>query len=110
MISILVRYFIYEKCIDLIYDRMKANFTQLDPTLLKHFISKHIKVHGRKLSAKFTLELQQDLVAFHGLDIQEEMLTQLQAEIQNEIDNEILTNMSEFAARESSIIYAPYPC
>ena len=50
-------------------------------------------VGTRAIKSHYTLELQQDLAAVHGQDIESLMLEALQFEIQQEIDREILAAM-----------------
>ena len=54
-------------------------------------------VGTRAIKSHYTLELQQDLAAVHGQDIEALLLEALQFEIQQEIDREILAAM-KFAA------------
>jgi hypothetical protein len=54
-------------------------------------------VGTRAIKSHYTLELQQDLAAVHGQDIEALLLEALQFEIQQEIDREILSAM-KFAA------------
>lgn len=52
-----------------------------------------VLVGTRAIKSHYTLELQQDLAAVHGQDIEALMLEALQFEIQQEIDREILAAM-----------------
>ena len=54
-------------------------------------------VGTRAIKSHYTLELQQDLAAVHGQDIEALLLEALQFEIQQEIDREILASL-KFAA------------
>lgn len=49
--------------------------------------------HTRAIKTHYTLELQQDLAAVHGQDIEALMLEALQFEVQQEIDREMLEAM-----------------
>lgn len=53
-----------------------------------------VLVGTRAIKSHYTLELQQDLAAVHGQDIEALMLEALQFEIQQEIDREILAAMT----------------
>ena len=49
-----------------------------------------VTAKGRALKAEFTIELQQDLKAIHGLDAESELANILQAEILAEINREVV--------------------
>lgn len=58
-------------------------------------------VGTRAIKTHYTLELQQDLAAVHGQDIEALMLEALQYEIQQEIDREILAAMKYVAVTQN---------
>lgn len=60
-------------------------------TLSIPFISDRSK---RKLKAKWTPELAQDLKSFHGMEAEEELMKTLSEQIRHEIDNEILKSIT----------------
>lgn len=57
-------------------------------------------VGTRAIKSHYTLELQQDLAAVHGQDIEALLLEALQFEIQQEIDREILAALKYAATKE----------
>ena len=59
-------------------------------------------VGTRAIKSHYTLELQQDLAAVHGQDIEALLLEALQFEIQQEIDREILAALI-YAAQEAGL-------
>jgi len=59
-------------------------------------------VGTRAIKSHYTLELQQDLAAVHGQDIEALLLEALQFEIQQEIDREILAAM-KYAAEATAL-------
>ena len=60
-------------------------------------ISQAVEAGSRKLQAGWTIEAMQDLQAQHGLDLENEMTKALSAEIVQEIDNEIITDLQALA-------------
>ena len=50
--------------------------------------------HTTTLSARWSRELEQDLVAFHNIDIEEELSAILSQEISNEIDRNIINSIA----------------
>ncbi len=63
-------------------------------------ISGAIRVGTRAIKSHYTLELQQDMAAAHGQDVEALLLEGLQFEIQQEIDREILIAMVMVAQNE----------
>ncbi len=59
--------------------------------------SQAVEAGSRKLQAGWTTEAMQDLNAQHGLDIESEMTQALSAEIVQEIDQEIITDLLALA-------------
>jgi len=59
--------------------------------------SQAVEAGSRKLQAGWTIEAMQDLNAQHGLDVESEMTKALSAEIVQEIDQEILTDLIALA-------------
>lgn len=53
----------------------------------------------RAIKSQYTLELQQDMAALHGQDVEANLLEALQFEIQQEIDREILEDMKWVSTR-----------
>lgn len=60
-------------------------------------ISQAVEAGSRKLQAGWTIEAMQDLQAQHGLDVENEMTTALSAEIVQEIDNEVINDLTSLA-------------
>ena len=60
-------------------------------------ISHAVEAKSRKLQAGWTVEAMQDLMAQHGLNIENEMTQAMTAEIVQEIDNEIITDLISLA-------------
>ena len=58
---------------------------------------KMVSAQTRKLRARWSLEIQQDLKAMHGVDIESEMMDILSYEITAEIDRELLTAIKTVA-------------
>lgn len=56
-------------------------------------VSQAVEAGSRKLQAGWTIEAMQDLNAQHGLDLESEMTQALSAEIVQEIDQEIITDL-----------------
>lgn len=60
-------------------------------------VSQAVEAGSRKLQAGWTIEAMQDLQAQHGLDVESEMTQALSAEIVQEIDAEIITDLLTLA-------------
>lgn len=60
-------------------------------------VSQAVESGSRKLQAGWTIEAMQDLNAQHGLDLESEMTQALSAEIVQEIDQEIITDLTALA-------------
>lgn len=60
-------------------------------------VSQSVEAGSRKLQAGWTIEAMQDLNAQHGLDLESEMTQALSAEIVQEIDQEIITDLIALA-------------
>jgi len=60
-------------------------------------VSQAVEAGSRKLQAGWTIEAMQDLNAQHGLDLESEMTQALSAEIVQEIDQEIITDLMALA-------------
>lgn len=58
---------------------------------------KAVEVQTRKLKARYTLEMYEDLKAQHGLLADEELMSLMQAELQTEIDREVLKFVNDNA-------------
>lgn len=64
--------------------------------------SQAVEAGSRKLQAGWTIEAMQDLNAQHGLDLETEMSNAMSAEIVQEIDQEILTDLLALAGTVES--------
>jgi len=69
-------------------------------------ISQAVEAGSRKLQAGWTIEAMQDLNSQHGLDIESEMTKAMSAEIVQEIDAEIITDLLSLAGTVSAWDYA----
>lgn len=58
---------------------------------------KSIQAGTRKIKTSYTVEMQQDLAAVHGQDIEQLMMETLQYELQQELDRELLIRMKSAA-------------
>lgn len=58
---------------------------------------KSIEATTRKIKTSYTVEMQQDLAAVHGQDIEQLMMETLQYELQQELDRELLIKMKSVA-------------
>jgi hypothetical protein len=65
-------------------------------------VSQAVEAGSRKLQAGWTIEAMQDLNAQHGLDLESEMTQALSAEIVQEIDQEIITDLLALAGTVES--------
>lgn len=65
-------------------------------------VSQAVEAGSRKLQAGWTIEAMQDLNAQHGLDLESEMTQALSAEIVQEIDQEIITDLLALAGTVDS--------
>ncbi|MBW1971246.1 MAG: hypothetical protein JRI44_00185 [Deltaproteobacteria bacterium] len=61
-----------------------------------------VSAHQKKLKAKWTIEAQQDLLAYHGLDAEAEVMKILALEITREIDYEIINNLLTAATQPAN--------
>lgn len=60
-------------------------------------VSQGVEAGSRKLQSGWTIEAMQDLNAQHGLDLESELTTAMSAQIVQEIDNEIITDLQALA-------------
>lgn len=60
-------------------------------------VSQAVEAGSRKLQSGWTIEAMQDLNAQHGLDIESEMTSAMSAHIVQEIDSEIITDLTALA-------------
>lgn len=67
-----------------------------------------VKAGTRAIKTTYTIELQQDLAAVHGQDIESLMMEGLQYELQQELDRELLIRMRSVAINPSLGGAAPY--
>jgi hypothetical protein len=65
-------------------------------------VSQAVEAKTRKLQAGWTIEAMQDLQNQHGLDLENELTTAMSAEIVQEIDNEIITDLIALAGTVGS--------
>jgi len=65
-------------------------------------VNQAVEAGSRKLQAGWTIEAMQDLNAQHGLDLESEMTQALSAEIVQEIDQEIITDLLALAGTVDS--------
>lgn len=65
--------------------------------LTMEVVSQAVEAGSRKLQAGWTIEAMQDLNAQHGMDVESEMTSAISAEIVQEIDAEILTDLKGLA-------------
>ena len=69
-------------------------------------VSQAVEAGSRKLQAGWTIEAMQDLNSQHGLDVESEMTQALSAEIVQEIDHEIITDLIALAGTVDTFDYA----
>lgn len=67
------------------------------PQLSLQIESVDVSAITRKLSAKWSMESEQDLFAYHGLNAENELMTALGDEIAREIDRDIIAALFAFA-------------
>lgn len=65
--------------------------------LTMEVVSQAVEAGSRKLQAGWTIEAMQDLNAQHGMDVESEMTSAISAEIVQEIDAEILSDLKGLA-------------
>lgn len=65
-------------------------------------VSQAVEAKSRKLQAGWTVEAMQDLMSQHGLNVETEMTQAMTAEIVQEIDNEIITDLISLAGTSGS--------
>lgn len=70
--------------------------------------SKAVKADTRAIKTAYTIELQQDLAAVHGQDIESLMMEGLQYELQQELDRELLIRMRAAAINPAVGGAAPF--
>ncbi len=75
-------------------------------TVKLEVISQAVEAGTRKLQAGWTIEAMQDLKAQHGLDLESELSQVVSAEIVQEIDSEILTDLLALAGTVGVYDYA----
>lgn len=68
-------------------------------------VSQAVEAGTRKLQAGWTIEAMQDLKSQHGLDLESELSQVVSAEIVQEIDSEILTDLIALAGTVSAYDY-----
>jgi hypothetical protein len=64
--------------------------------------SQAVEAKSRKLQAGWTIEAMQDIQSQHGINIESDMTQALSAEIVQEIDNEIITDLLSLAGTTAS--------
>lgn len=75
-------------------------------TVKLEVISQAVEAGTRKLQAGWTIEAMQDLKSQHGLDLESELSQVVSAEIVQEIDSEILTDLLALAGTVGTYDYA----
>lgn len=75
-------------------------------TVKLEVVSQAVEAGTRKLQAGWTVEAMQDLKSQHGLDLESELSQVVSAEIVQEIDSEILTDLIALAGTVGSYDYA----
>lgn len=65
-------------------------------------VSQAVEAGSRKLQAGWTIEAMQDAKSQHGIDVEGEMTKTLSAQIVQEIDNEIITDLTALAGTVAS--------
>ena len=63
------------------------------PSMEMRIFSDQVKVTKRALKTAWTIEDEQDMKAFHNIDVEKELVTVMSSEIAAEIDREILTDL-----------------
>lgn len=66
-------------------------------------VRKNVTANTRKLKAKYTLEMLQDMKAMHGLDAGEELMNLMGSELQFEIDREVVSFVNATATPVTDI-------
>lgn len=80
------------------YDlRMEGDDSRI-PELAFSLRSETITTERRKLKARWTLEAEQDLQAYHGMSVEAELTAMAAREIQQEIDREIMFDLLDSAS------------
>lgn len=72
-------------------------------------VSQAVEAGTRKLQAHWSLEAQQDITNLHGLDIEEEIITAVAAEIVQELDTEVIHDLYHLAKTRSTIDFTKKP-
>lgn len=67
------------------------------PQLSLNIESVDVSAETKKLSAKWSMESEQDLFAYHGLNAENELMSALGDEIAREIDREVINDLFSFA-------------
>lgn len=75
-----------------------AEGEEIISTLNLDMTSESVTAETKKLRADWTLEAQQDLFAYHGLNAESELLAVLADEIRREIDRLIINDLLRFAS------------
>lgn len=75
-------------------------------TVKLEVVSQAVEAGTRKLQAGWTIEAMQDLKSQHGLDLESELTQVVSAEIVQEIDSEILTDLLALAGTVGTYDYA----
>ena len=84
------------------YDKTQyMDENELTSTYFEDFLNDHKKI--RRLNAKWTVELEQDLKNMHGIDIDKELMTAMSHEIEKDIDNNIINTMKSMAENMPAI-------
>ena len=75
------------------YARLGQNY----PTVTFGLVKSTVEARTRKLAAHWSPELQEDMAAMHGIDVEKEMVNTLTYEVGAEIDRQIVSEMVKAA-------------
>jgi hypothetical protein len=86
---------------DLVMEALGSKGTAVIPEITLDMTSASVSVESKKLKTRWTLESDQDLRAYHGLDAEDELVTHMAREIRLEIDRLIVDDL--VAAAQSNV-------
>jgi len=69
-------------------------------------VKKTVEAKTRKLKAKWSIESEQDAKAYHGIDIESELVTAISDEIIRELDRELLAELNGLAGTVKAFDFA----
>ena len=67
------------------------------PSLATQTVAKVLVKTPRKLKAVWTIEAEQDLMAFHSIDAEQTITEMMNKQIQNDIDQEFINKLDKLA-------------